>query len=102
MNQANIMAQMRKMQQEMTKAQDELATTVVSGSAGGEMVKVDVTCDHRVKSVTIAREAIDPEDTETLEDLIVVACNDALKKADETAQSRIGAVTGGLRIPGLT
>jgi hypothetical protein len=102
MNQANIMAQMRKMQQEMTKAQEELANTVVSGSAGGETVRVDMTCDHRVKSVKIAPEAIDPADAETLEDLIVVACNDALKKADEATQSRMGQVTGGLHIPGLS
>jgi DNA-binding YbaB/EbfC family protein len=102
MNQANIMAQMRKMQQEMTKAQEELANTVVTGSAAGETVRVDMTCDHRVKSVKISPEAIDPADAETLEDLIVVACNDALKKADEATQSRMGQVTGGLRIPGLS
>lgn len=102
MNQANIMAQMRKMQQEMTKAQEELATTVVTGTAAGEAVKVEMTCDHRVKAVKIAAEAIDPADAETLEDLIVVAINDALKKADETAQARMGRVTGGLNIPGLS
>jgi hypothetical protein len=102
MNQANIMAQMRKMQQEMTKAQEELANTIVTGTAAGETVRVDMTCDHRVKSVEIAPEAIDPADVETLEDLIVVACNDALKKADEATQSRMGQVTGGLRIPGLS
>jgi len=101
-NQANLMAQMRKMQQEMAKAQEELASTVVTGSAAGETVKVEMTCDHRVKAVTIAPEAIDPADAETLEDLIVVACNDALKKADETAQARMGQLTGGLRIPGLS
>lgn len=96
------MAQMRKMQQEMTKAQEELATTVVTGTAAGEAVKVEMTCDHRVKAVKIAAEAIDPSDAETLEDLIVVAVNDALKKADETAQARMGRVTGGLHIPGLS
>jgi DNA-binding YbaB/EbfC family protein len=96
------MAQMRKMQQEMTKAQEELANTVVTGVAAGETVKVEMTCDHRVKAVKIAPEAIDPADAETLEDLVVVACNDALKKADETAQARMGQVTGGLRIPGLS
>jgi len=101
-NQANLMAQMRKMQQEMGKAQEELANTVVTGTAAGETVKVEMTCDHRVKAVKIAPEAIDPGDAETLEDLIVVACNDALKKADEAAQSRMGQVTGGLRIPGLS
>lgn len=102
MNQANLMAQMRKMQQEMTKAQEELANTVVTGTASGDSVKVEMTCDHRVKKVTVAPAAIDPDDAETLEDLIVVACNDALRKADEATQSRMGAVTGGLRIPGMT
>jgi len=102
MNQANLMAQMRKMQQEMTKAQEELANTVVTGTASGDAVKVELTCDHRMKKVTIAREAIDPDDAETLEDLVVVACNDALRKADDATQSRMGQLTGGLRIPGMT
>jgi DNA-binding YbaB/EbfC family protein len=101
MNQAQLMAQMKKMQQEMTKAQDELANTVVTGVAAGESVKVEMTCDHRVKAVKIAKEAVDPEDVETLEDLLTVALNDALKKVEDTAQSRMGRLTGGLRIPGL-
>lgn len=96
------MAQMRKMQQEMAKAQDELASTVVTGVASGESVKVEMTCDHRVKSVNIAKEAVDPDDVETLEDLIVVALNDALRKVEDTAQSRMGRLTGGMKIPGLT
>jgi DNA-binding YbaB/EbfC family protein len=101
MNQAQLMAQMRKMQQEMSKAQDELANTVVTGAASGESVKVEMTCDHRVKSVKIAKDAVDPEDVETLEDLITVALNDALKKVEEEAQNRMGRLTGGMRIPGL-
>lgn len=101
MNQAQLMAQMKKMQQEMAKAQDELATTVVTGVAAGESVKVEMTCDHRVKGVKIAKEAVDPDDVETLEDLLTVALNDALKKVEETAQSRMGRLTGGMRIPGL-
>ena len=95
------MAQMRKMQQEMAKAQDELANTVVTGVASGESVKVEMSCDHRVKSVSVSKEAVDPDDVETLEDLIVVACNDALKKVEETTQSRMGQLTGGIKIPGL-
>jgi DNA-binding YbaB/EbfC family protein len=101
MNQAQLMAQMRKMQQEMTKAQDELANTVVTGTAAGESVKVEMTCDHRVKSVKLAKDAVDPDDVETLEDLVTVALNDALKKVEETAQGRMGRLTGGMRIPGL-
>ena len=101
MNQAQLMQQMRKMQQEMAKAQDELANTVVTGAASGGMVSVEMTCDHRVKSVKIGKEAVDPDDVESLEDLIVVALNDALKKVEETAQSRMGRLTGGMKIPGL-
>ena len=92
---------MRKMQQEMSKAQDELANTSVTGSAAGESIKVEMSCDHRVKSVSISKDAVDPDDVETLEDLIVVACNDALKKVEETTQSRMGRLTGGMKIPGL-
>lgn len=95
------MAQMRKMQQDMAKAQDELANTVVTGAASGEAVRVEITGDHRVKSVKISKEAVDPEDVETLEDLLVVALNDALKKVEETAQNKMGRLTGGMRIPGL-
>ncbi|HET7813106.1 MAG TPA: YbaB/EbfC family nucleoid-associated protein [Candidatus Baltobacteraceae bacterium] len=101
MNQAQLMAQMRKMQQEMAKAQDELANTVVTGSASGESVRVEITGDHRVKSIKIAKEAVDPDDVETLEDLLVVALNDALKKVEETAQNKMGRLTGGMKIPGL-
>lgn len=102
MNQMQLMAQMKKMQAEMARAQDELATTTVSGVAAGDAVTVEMTCDHHVKSVKISAEAIDPSDPETLEDLIVVATNDALRKIEDTAQKRMGAVTGGLRIPGLS
>ena len=102
MNQAQMMAQVRKMQAEMTKAQEELATTIVSGSAGGDAVRVEMTCDFRVTSVKISPEAIDPSDAETLEDLVTVAFNDAVAKAQETSSKRMGSLTGGLRIPGLT
>jgi DNA-binding YbaB/EbfC family protein len=101
MNQAQMMAQVRKMQAEMAKAQDELATTIVNGTAGGDAVRVEMTCDFRVTSVKIAAEAIDPSDAETLEDLIVVALNDAVAKAQETSGKRMGTLTGGMRIPGL-
>jgi DNA-binding YbaB/EbfC family protein len=102
MNQAQMMAQMKKMQAEMAKAQDDLAATVVAGSAGGGVVGVEMTCDYRVTSVKLAKEAIDPDDAETLEDLLVVAINDAVAKAQDTSAKRMTSVTGGLRIPGLT
>lgn len=101
MNQAHLLAQMKKMQTEMTRAQEELAETIVSGSAGGGVVSVDASCDQRVKRVLIAKEAVDPDDIETLEDLVTAAVNDALSKASETSQKRMASVTGGMRIPGL-
>lgn len=101
MNQAQLMQQMKKMQTEMTRAQEELANTIVTGVAAGEMVKIEMTADHRVKSVKIAKDAIDPEDAETLEDLLVVAINDAVQKGQAASEKRMGAVTGGMRIPGL-
>ncbi|HVA32885.1 MAG TPA: YbaB/EbfC family nucleoid-associated protein [Candidatus Baltobacteraceae bacterium] len=101
MNQAQLMAQVKKMQAEMTKAQDELANTIVTGSAGGGAVTVEATCDQRIKSVKIGKEAVDPDDVETLEDLVVAAVNDALAKSTQTSQQRLASVTGGMRIPGL-
>ena len=102
MNQAHLMAQFKKMQAEMVKAQEELANTIVSGSAAGGAVTVEMSCDQRVKRVRIGKEAVDPDDLETLEDLVTVAVNDALTKATETSQKRMAAVTGGVRVPGLT
>jgi nucleoid-associated protein EbfC len=101
-NPAAMMAQVKRMQAEMTKAQEELAETIVTGSAAGGAVSVDVSCDNRIRSVKIASEAVDPADLETLEDLVVVAVNDALQRAAEVAAKRMNAITGGVRIPGLS
>jgi nucleoid-associated protein EbfC len=101
MKQVQLMAQVKKMQADMVKAQEELANTVVTGTAGGGAVSVELTCDQHVKSVTLKKEAVDPEDVETLEDLITVALNDALAKSMEISQQRMASVTGGMRIPGL-
>jgi DNA-binding YbaB/EbfC family protein len=101
MNQAQLMQQMKKMQAEMVKAQEELAGTLVQGSAANGIVTVEMTGDQRMKSISISKEAVDPDDIETLEDLVTVAVNDALTKSNEAAQKRMGGVTGGMRIPGL-
>jgi nucleoid-associated protein EbfC len=101
MNPANMMAQVKRMQAEMLRAQDELAQTVVTGTAAGGAVTVEMTCDSRVKSVKISRDAVDPSDLESLEDLLIVAVNDALRRVAEESQRRMSAVTGGLRIPGM-
>ena len=101
MNQAQMLAQIRRMQEQMAKAQEELANTTVTGTAGGDAVTVEMSGEFRAKAVRIKPEAIDPEDAETLEDLLVVAVNDAVAKVQEISGKKMGALTGGLRIPGL-
>jgi len=101
MNQAQMLAQIRRMQEQMAKAQEELANTTVTGTAGGDAVTVEMSGEFRTKAVRIKPEAIDPEDAETLEDLLVVAINDAITKVQEISGKKMGALTGGLRIPGL-
>jgi DNA-binding YbaB/EbfC family protein len=101
MNQAQMMAQIRKMQAEMERAQTELATLTVTGAASGEAVKVEMFGDFRVKSVRVDPQLVDPEDVETLEDVLVVAINDAITKVQELSGKKLGALTGGMRIPGL-
>lgn len=101
MNQNQMMQQVRRMQAEMEKAQEELAATTVSASSGGGAVTVVMACNHAVQSVNLAPEVVDPNDIETLEDLLVVAINEATAKAQETSNRRLGAVTGGIKIPGI-
>ena len=96
-----MMNQLRKMQQEMAKAQDEIQTATVEGVAGGGAVKVTMSGDFRVTKISLDKSAVDPDDVETLEDLIIAAFNDARAKAEEFAAKRMGAVTGGLKIPGM-
>lgn len=97
----NLMAQVKRMQDEMAKAQEELAATVVTGTAAGGAIVVNATCDQRIQKVVISKDAVDVDDLEVLEDLIAVAVNDALSKATQTQQQRMAAVTGGMRLPGL-
>lgn len=100
-NMNNMMKQVKKMQQQMEKAQEELGQKLVEGSAGGGVVTVTVSGNKEIKNITIKPEAVDPDDVEMLQDLIVAAVNDALKKADEIASKDMGKITGGLNIPGL-
>ena len=96
-----MMAQIRKMQEQMAKAQEELANTTVVGTAAGDAVTVEMTGEFRTTAVRIKPEAIDPDDLETLEDLVTVAINDAIAKVQEISGKKMGALTGGMRIPGL-
>jgi len=95
------MKMLQEMQRQMQKIQHELGETLVEGQAGGNLVTVQVTALKQMRGITIKPEAIDPDDIELLEDMIVAAVNDAMGKADETAQGKLGGLTGGLNIPGL-
>lgn len=95
-----MMKQVKKMQEQMMKAQEELATKTVEGSAGG-VVTVTANGQKKIMSIAIKPEAVDPEDVEMLQDLVLTAVNDALSKADELANKDMGKLTGGMNIPGL-
>ena len=89
-----MMKQVQQMQAEMAKAQKELESEIVEASAGGGMVKVKVTGGLEVREITIAPDAVDPEDVEMLQDLVLAALNEALRSAQELAASRLGAAGG--------
>lgn len=94
---ANLMKQAQKMQENMQKAQNELASLEVEGQSGAGAVKIVMTCKHDVKRVFIDASVMD--DKEMLEDLIAAALNDANRRAEATAQERMGALTAGLPLP---
>ncbi|MEI7026451.1 YbaB/EbfC family nucleoid-associated protein [Paenibacillus sp. y28] len=100
-NMQQMMKQVKKMQEQMLKAQEELATKTVEGSAGGGVVTVVVNGHRKLESITIKPEAVDPDDVEMLQDLVLSAVNDAMTKAEELANKDMGRFTGGMNIPGL-
>ena len=98
----NMMMQARQMQARLAEIQQELAEARTEASAGGGVVRAVVIGGNRVESIKISPDAVDPEDVELLEDLVTAAVNEALEAAHADAASRMGAITGGLNIPGLT
>ena len=100
-NMNNMLKQAQKMQAEMEKMQAEMEETKYDATAGGGAVAVTVSGKKELLEVKISPEACDPDDVEMLQDLIIVAVNDAMKKADEASASQIGKITGGMNIPGL-
>ncbi len=100
-NVSNVVKQAQKMQEEMEKIQAEIEEKTVESTSGGGVVKVVVNGKKELVSLNISPEAVDPDDVETLEDLVIAAVNDALKQADEMMAEGMSAVTGGLNIPGL-
>jgi DNA-binding YbaB/EbfC family protein len=98
-NQRDLMRQVEQMQNRMLKIQEEIAASTVEGSAGGGVVTVVMTGDQQMNAVTIKPEVVDPDDIETLQDLIVAAVNDALNRSKELQAKRLGEVTGGMQLP---
>ena len=101
MNQAAMIKQAQKMQQEMLRMQEEMENKTYSATAGGGMVTATVNGKHELVNLEINPEAVDPDDVEMLQDLIIVAVNDAMKQADEDSMNQMGKITGGMNIPGL-
>jgi DNA-binding YbaB/EbfC family protein len=102
-NMQQMLKQVQKMQQNMMKAQEEIAKKTVEGTSGGGAVKVVVSGDKKVQSISLAKEVVDPEDIDMLQDLILAAINDGMKKAEEMAEAEMKKVipAGMPRIPGL-
>ncbi len=101
MNRNQMMAQARKMQEELLAAQEKASQIEVSSSAGGGAVKVTVSGDLRIKSLTIDPDAVDPEDVEMLQDMILTAVNDALESAESAAGQQINNAAGGMDLSSL-
>jgi DNA-binding YbaB/EbfC family protein len=98
MNPKKMLQQVQQMQEQMQRRMAELR---VEGSAGGGMVKATMDGAKNLLGVTIEKDAVDPNDVEMLQDLVVAAVNEASRKVDEAMQDQLGAMTGGMKIPGL-
>ncbi len=97
----DIMKQAQKMQQEMGRIQEEAKKKTVEASAGGGMVTVTATGAMEIVSIKIERDVVNPDDIEMLQDLIVAASNEALRRAQQMVSEEMGKLTGGLQVPGL-
>lgn len=100
-NMQGMLRQAQKMQEEMAKLQEEMEAKTIEASSGGGAVTVTVSGKKEVVAVKISPEAVDPEDVETLEDLILAATNEALRQAEEMMTNAMGKITGGMNIPGI-
>ena len=97
----NLMKQAQQMQQKLMEAQQQLEELEVVGTASGGLVSITCNGKKEILAVSIKPEAVDPDDVEMLEDLVLSAVNEALKKADEETSNKMGKLTGGLNIPGM-
>ena len=97
----NIKQLMKQAQQMQDQMQRQMASIRVEGTAGGGMVKAEMNGNKELMGITIDKEAVDPEDVEMLQDLVKAAVNEAARKVDEEMQSSMGAMTGGMKLPGM-
>ena len=97
----NIMKEAQKLQQQMEALQAEVGKKKVQATAGGGMVTVEASGKQEILSIKIDREVINPDDAQMLEDLVLAACNEALRQSREMVQAEMGKLTAGLKIPGL-
>lgn len=97
----NMMSQLQKLQDEMAKTQEKLGDETVEVTVGGGMVKAVMNGHQKLISITIAPEAVDPDDVEMLQDMVLAVINEAVERSQGLAADRMGALTGGLKIPGL-
>jgi len=97
----NLMKQAQQMQQKMARLQDDLLTKEIEATAGGGMVTAKVNGKQQLLALTIDPSAVDPEDVEMLQDLVMAAINEAVRKSQDMAQEEMGKLTGGLNIPGV-
>ncbi len=100
-NMNNMIKQAQKMQQEMLKAQQEMEEKEIEASAGGGAVSVKISGKKELLEINISPEVIDPDDVEMLQDLIIAAVNEGMRKADEMSAQQMSRLTGGMNIPGL-
>ncbi|KIH77515.1 hypothetical protein SAMN05660860_00930 [Geoalkalibacter ferrihydriticus] len=97
----NIMKQAQMMQQKMARLQEELAERTIEASSGGGMVTAVANGKQQLVALKIEKDVVDPDDIEMLQDLVLAAANEALKKSQEMMQEEMGKITGGLNIPGM-
>lgn len=101
MNMQEMMKQVRKMQEQLAQAQESMKDVTIDASAGGGMVKATVNGDLELVSIQIDPDALDPEDVDLLQDMIVAAVNEAIRGVSEVASKQMSSITGGLNIPGM-
>ncbi len=100
-NMNQMLKQAQKMQEDMATLQEDLENREYTATSGGGVVSVTVDGKHLIKSIKISPDAVDPDDAEMLEDLVTVAVNEAIENAIKTAEQEMGAITGGLNLPGM-